>query len=424
MHILCLGMSYKNAAVEERERSVLTTAHQEALLMRASTGQLAGITELVILSTCNRTEFYAVCSEPDAHSMLLESWSAYTRVPLATLQNLTSVYEGDACIRHLFDVGAGLDSQVIGEPQILGQVADAYERARKNSAVGTLLSALMQHAIRVGKRVRTETPLGAGSLSISTIAASHSKQIFGDLANATVLVVGTGEMARGAVTSLVRQSVDKLIITNHNLEHAQAMAADFGGEVVPYTQLGETLRRADLVITAVAAPHPILHVADVAAIQPLRGSRPLIIFDIALPRNVEPEIRSIPGVMLYNLDDLQATTDAHYAVRQAALPDAELIVIEEIAAFQRWQATRSVVPTIQHLRGKADAIRALELETLLHRLPELDDRSRKLIEEFSNRLVNKLLHQPTLKLKEKTASEDEDLYTSIIHDLFALDDIE
>jgi glutamyl-tRNA reductase len=184
------------------------------------------------------------------------------------------------------------------------------------------------------------------------------------------------------------------------------------------------LRRADLVITAVAAPHPVLHVADVAAVQPIRGLRPLIIFDIALPRNVEPEVGNIAGVRLYNLDDLQATSDAHYAIRQAALPEASLIVTEELAAFQRWQASRAAVPMIQNLRSKADAIRAQELEQLLHRLPDLDERSQQLIAEFSQRLVNKLLHQPTLRIKQKTASDDADLYTSVIQDLFALDDSE
>jgi glutamyl-tRNA reductase len=424
LHFLCLSVSYKNASVEDRERVALPAAAQDALLTRVATGQVAGVAELAILSTCNRTELYAVCADEIAGATLLQAWGDCSGVGVKMLQPLTVTLEGAAGLRHLFDVSAGLDSQVIGEPQILGQVADAYERARIQHATSALLSAIMQHAIKAGKRVRSETALGAGALSISTVAASHSRQIFGDLANATVLVVGTGEMARGAVSSLVRQSVDKLLVTNHNLEHAQTMAAEFGGEVVPYTQLGQALRRADLVITAVAAPHPVLHVADVAAVQPIRGLRPLIIFDIALPRNVEPEVGNIAGVRLYNLDDLQATSDAHYAIRQAALPEASLIVTEELAAFQRWQASRAAVPMIQNLRSKADAIRAQELEQLLHRLPDLDERSQQLIAEFSQRLVNKLLHQPTLRIKQKTASDDADLYTSVIQDLFALDDSE
>ncbi len=420
--IFCIGLSYKNVSLDHLEQMTLSVAQQTLMLNKAASGQLPDVAELVILSTCNRVEFYLQCSSSEGCVTLFEQWSQVTGVARDTLRRLSVVLEGEAAVRHLFEVSAGLDLQVIGEPQILGQVADAYEQARGQKATSVLLSALMQNAIKVGKRVHAETAIGQGSLSISSVAAAHSKHILGDLANAVVLVIGTGEMARGAVTSLVRLSVDKLLIANHNMVHAEQMAAEFGGEVVPYTQLGEALRRADLVITAVTAPHPILHAADLKAVSPLRSGRPLIIFDIAMPRNVEPSVGALPDVQLFNLDDLQAVTDAHYAVRQAALPDAALIVTEELKAFQHWQSARAVVPTIQSLRGKAEAIRQSELDTLYHRLPNLDERSRALISEFSNRLVNKLLHQPTLKLKEKTNSDEGDLYASILQDLFALDE--
>ncbi len=419
---ICVGISYKDASVDVRERSLLTAAQQDALLVAVMADQMPGNSELVILSTCNRTELYAMTSDAEAVDCLVDAWAMQVGITNANLHQLVWTLRDADCIRHLFEVSAGLESQVIGEPQILGQVADAYERARTHGAAGTYLSALFQRAIQVGKRVRAETALGHGMVSMSSVAASHSGHIFGDLAKATVLVIGTGEMARSAIAALVRHSVDKLLVANHNIAHAHELAVEWGGEVIPFTQLGEALLRADLVIAAVAAPHAILHTVDIAAMQPARGARPLVIFDIALPRNVEPGVGEIAGVRLYNLDDLQAVTDAHYEIRQAAIPDAALIIAEELKAFQDWQAARAAVPTIQNLRGKAEAIRAHELETVLHRLPDLDAHSRELIADFSRRLVNKLLHQPTLRLKEKTTSDDADLYTSIVADLFALDE--
>jgi glutamyl-tRNA reductase len=415
-----VGISYRNASVAIREQAALTVAQQTHLYTLIAAHNFPTVNELVILSTCNRTELYALAEEDNAADALITLWSQFTNLPTETLRSLCYVLNDDMCVCHLLEVSAGLDSQVIGEPQILGQVSDAYERAKSFGAAGSTLSALLRTAIQTGKRVRNETALSAGTLSISSVAASHSRQIFGDLSNATVLIVGTGEMARAAVSSLVRQNADKLLIANHNLDHASAFAAEWGGEIVPYTQLGQALARADLVITAVAAPHPILHAEDIASIAPTRGARPLLIFDIALPRNVEPEVGEMAGVRLYNLDDLQAVTDAHYNVRQAALPEATLIVTEELNGFQQWQASRAAVPTIQHLRGKADQLRQSELEALFHRLPDLDDHSRKVIEEFSRRLINKMLHQPTLTLKEKSAAGEADLYASVLDELFRL----
>ncbi len=422
MHLSCVGVSYRSAAVELRERAALSDAQQQQVLTLAAAHELSGVHELMILSTCNRTEFYIVSDSAEVPESVLDAWLGQTQLEERVLRPALWTLHDEACTRHLFEVSAGLDSQVIGEPQILGQVAAAYERARVQHSLGATLSALMQSAIQLGKRVRTETAIGQGMVSISSVAAAHSRAIFGELTHATVLIIGTGEMARGAVASLVRQSADQLLVTNHNLEHARAFAAEWNGEVIPYTQLGLALHRADLVITAVAAPHAVLHAADLAAIQPTRGERPLVIFDIALPRNVEPEVGALPGIRLYNLDDLQAVTDAHYNIRQAALPAAELIITEELKAFLMRQSERAAVPVIQSLRGKADAIRADELKSVFKRLPDLDAHSREVIEAFSHRLVNKLLHQPTLKIKEKSAMGEADLYASILNDLFALTD--
>jgi len=419
--LILLGISYHTAPVEFRECSALSPQNQALLLGKVAAHALPAVSELTILSTCNRTELYAWGDDRAALiAALTTEWCALAVIEPDKLYPYLFIADEEAVSRHLFEVAAGLDSQVIGEPQILGQVAEAYARAHDNQAVGATLSTLFQRAIQAGKRVRTETALGQGKFSISAIAAAHSEHIFGGLAQVTVLIIGAGEMARGAVAALVRQAADRVLITNHNLDHAQALADEFNGEVVSYTQLGQALAQADLVIAAVAAPHTILHYADIAAIAPERRSRPLVIFDIGLPRNVEATVGTIPNVQLYNLDDLHAATDAHANVRQGAVPQAIAIVDEELKAFQQWQASRAVVPTIQHLRGKAESIRQAELDHLLSRLGDLDPHSRQLIEEFSARLVNKLLHQPTLKLKEKTTSVDSALFNSVVNELFAL----
>jgi glutamyl-tRNA reductase len=418
--LICVGLNHKTTPVEIRELAAIPTLRQSELLLRAAAGQVPGISELAILSTCNRTELYAV-GLPDVatHSLtdlLVENspladydWEGY----------LYTLYDDD-CVEHLLRVASGLDSQVIGEPQILGQVTEAYEQASANKAAGPVLSTLMQQAIHTGKRVRHETAIGQGALTISSIVAAYSNQLIGPLQRACVLIIGAGEMAQSAAAAFVRLGIDHLLVANRTLEHAQEIAEQWHGEAVPFTQLGEALLEADLVIAAAFAPHTLLHLTDLDPVLARRAGRPLIIFDIALPRNVAPDVAGLPGVKLYNLDDLQAVSDSYRAQREGAIPQAETIVEEEALAFAQWRTSRAVVPVIQQLRAKAESIREAELDHLLRRLPEISERERQLIEEFSQRLVNKLLHNPTLKLKEHSADGPAELYANVLDELFDL----
>lgn len=419
-----IGVSHKNAPLEDREWLALSVAGQTRLLMQVAAGTLAGVTELAILSTCNRVEFYAQCSREDGCTSILEWWSRETGVARDAVERLSVIREGESAVRHLFAVSAGLESPVIGESEILGQVADAYELARGCGATGAILAALLQTAITVGKRVRSETVLGHGSRSISSVAATHARQLFGDVSHLTALVIGAGHMARGVVAALGRQAVGQVMIANHNDDHAEQMAADVGGAVVPYEQLGGALRRADLVITAVSAPQPILKVADLVLVVAARMGRPLVVYDIGMPRNVEPGIGGLPCVWLYTLDDLQQITEAHQADREAAIPEAARIVQEAVREFLGWHAARSVVTTIQGIHTQAEAIREAELSRALGRLSTLDADSRAVIEAFSKRLVNKLLHAPTLTLKDKSGSDEGADYARIARTLFGLDESE
>ncbi len=385
----------------------------------AGTGQIPGIAELVVLSTCNRAELYAVATADAASQTLLD-----LLLPPGMPAGITYALTDHQCVQHILRVAAGLDSQVIGEPQIMGQITQAYERAKAARSAGPVLSALMQHAIHTGKRVRHETALAKGALSISAVAARHAHRIAGSLERANVLIIGAGDMAQSAAGSLIRRGVGRLVVANRTLEHAQALADDLNAAVIPYDQIGEALVEADIVITASAAPRTLLHVADLIDVLSRRQGRSLLIFDIAMPRNVDPEVRSLPGVQLYNLDDLQGEAELHRAEREGAVPEAGVIVADEVEEFDQWQAGRAVAPVIQQLRAKAETVRQAELEQLSRRLPDLSERDRQvldqLLDSFSHRLVNKLLHNPTLRLKAQSSEGQGELYASIVSDLFDL----
>ncbi len=428
-HLICVGLSHKTTPVEIRERAALDSQRQAQLLARVAARQLSGVSEIAVLSTCNRTELYAV-GVPDvaaqALNQVLIEQADESDIPAGTRIALQYDWESavycltdDQCVDHVLRVAAGLDSQVIGEPQILGQITDAYEQASAYNATGAVLSTLMQQAIHAGKRVRHETELGDGALSISSIAALYARDVIGSLQQACVLVIGAGEMARAAAAAFIRRDVDRLMIANRTLEHAQEIADEWDGRAIPFTRLGEALAEADVVIAAAFAPHTLLHREDIAGVLARRSGRPLIIFDIAVPRNVAPEVAELPGVKLYNLDDLEAVSAEHRVRRESAVPHAEAIVHEEAEIFAQWWASRSVVPTIQQLRAKAESIRQSELDHALRRLPDLTEHERQILDEFSHRLVNKLLHQPTLTLKDH--SVDSEMYARVLADLFDLD---
>ncbi len=413
--LVCVGLSYKTAPVSIREQAVLSLEQQSTLLDEVASSHVPGVEDLVVLSTCNRTELYAVGAPYAAQSLfsLLHQQSALAEDELrAVAYCLTD----QACVRHAMRVAASLDSQIIGEPQILGQLTQAYRRAR----TGILLSELMRGAIHAGKRVRSETELGQGALSISAIVARHANRIAGSLAEITALIIGAGEVAQSTAASLARRGIGRLVIASRTLEHAQAAAKRFGATAVPYAQVGKALIDTDVLITASAAPHTLLYVADVAGSLAVRQSRPLLIFDIAMPRNVAPGVGALPGVQLFNLDDLQAEAELHRAERESAIPQAEAIIEEEVQNFVRWQASREVVPIIRRLRDDAERVRQSELARLARRIPGLTERERRLLDIFSERLINKLLHSPTIRLKARSAEGQGEQYSSVVNDLFNL----
>lgn len=428
MHILCLGLSHHTAPVELRERLTYSAPALQATLARFGCGQTAcpvGMTELVILSTCNRLELYTVA--PDQK---VEAWFASLLNFVMETHGLSAVdmedkffrLAGREAVRHLFCVASGLDSMILGEPQVLGQVTDAYHLALEHRATGPVLSALFRAAIHAGKRARAETGISRNPATISSVAVKLAEATVGDLAARRVLIVGAGDMAELAVEALRARGVDQITVVNRTRDRAALLAELWGAQALAFEQLTEALAEADIVLTSTGAPHVIL-TADLArtALAP-RPHRPLVCIDIAVPRDIDPEVRRLPNVHYYDIDDLEAHLNGALAERQQEIPRVEAIVVEETQAFWGWLRGLEIVPLIADLRAKADAIRRAEVEKTLRRLPDLGEDERHHIETMTEALVNKLLHDPTRRLKAEANNGHAAQYAAAVRDLFALND--
>lgn len=432
MTILCLGLSHHTAPVGLRERLSFDDGGLRSALARFDSGQAARpkpITELVILSTCNRLELYA-CVQPTALSGMpgeAESFSALldflveTRgVPAVEFEQHLYRYTGPAAVRHLCHVAAGLDSMILGEPQILGQVTTAYEVARSQRAAGSVLSTLFRSAVRAGKRARTETAISRNPASLSSVAIRLSEQIVGALADRRVLVIGAGEMGELTVEALRARGVANIAVANRTQPRAAELANRRGGQAFGFEQLAEALAQADIVITSTSAPHAIIGPALVCEAMARRPDRSLAFVDLAVPRDVDPAVKGILGVHVFDIDDLQSRLDGSIAERQNEIPHVEAIVDEEVAAFEAWLCGVEVLPVIADLRQKAEAIRQHELDRTLHYLPDLDPQTREHIQHLSRSLVNKLLHEPTLRLRAEANNGHAAEYAEAVRHLFGL----
>jgi len=422
MHLLLVGISHRTAPVDLRER-VDFAARGLAPALEGLSG--LGVTrEALIVSTCNRAEIYAACDDPAAARTALASFIAkFHGVPDDDIApHLYTVQDFDAA-RHLFRVAAGLDSLVIGEPQILGQVKSAHAAATSAHTAGPVLNRLFHASFAVGKRVRTETSLGSGAVSVGYAAVSLARKIFGDLKGRTVAVVGAGEMGKLTALHMKSQGVQHVTIVSRTMAHAARTAEAIGGaSAAPWEELDATLSAADIVITATGAGAPILPKGRIEAVMRPRRNRPLFIIDIAMPRDVEPSAGEIEQVFLYNIDDLQATVRENLARRESEVSRAEAIVAEEIEKFAAWLRSRGAVPTIVALRQRFEAIRRAELERLDFKLSSLPPDARARVDEITHLIVEKLLLTPTEQLKATGDAESVAAYTEALTRLFGLAD--
>jgi glutamyl-tRNA reductase len=420
VHLLLVGASHRTAPVELRERLDFCSRGLDravaALVVQSSPK------EAVIVSTCNRAELYIACDDPAAAGeALVAFFSEYQQLSADRIRPHLYSYQDRDAARHLFRVASGLDSLVVGEPQILGQVKEAYSVASAAQATGPLLNKLFHWAFAVGKRVRSETALAEGAVSVSFAAVNLARKIFGNLHGRRVLVIGTGEMGKLTATHLKAQGIATLLITSRTLAHAQELADEVGGVAAPWDALAQSLLDSDIVITATGAPTPILTRAQIAASMPSSRTRPLFVIDIAVPRDVEPNAGEIEQVFLYNIDDLQTIVRENLQRRGGEVGRAEQIVEDEVQKFQAWQRSRKAIPTVVALRQRFESIRLAELERLDAKLAGLSPDARSRVDEITRLIVEKLLLNPTEQLKTLGDADRVARYTDALNRLFALD---
>ena len=421
MHLFLLGASHHSAPVDLRERiDFARRGIPEALEEIADVTRLS---EVVVLSTCNRAEIYSHAEAPwPVGDTLAAFMSAFHDVPEPELAPHLYRRQGADAARHLFRVVAGLDSLVVGEPQILGQVKDAFAIAAERGFTGAALNRLFHTSFTVGKRVRSETGLGEGAVSVSYAAISLARKIFGDLAGRRALVVGAGEMAELTATHLRSQNVGRIGVANRSAARAATLAARVDGVAVPWGEITTELTTTDIVLTATGAPRWLLTRAQVAEAMQPRRDRPLFMIDIGLPRDVEPSASDVEQVFLYNIDDLQSIVRENLARRQAQVDRAELMVREEVDGFMRWLRSRGAIPTVVALRRHFERTRQQELERLAPKLASLSPAAKARVDEITRLLVEKLLSSPTEQLKaapnENAVAADADTLSR----LFGLDE--
>ncbi len=417
MRLLAVGISHRTAPVELRESVDFGRGGLETALSAFAARGLGR--EVVLLSTCNRSEIY-LGADADAADACARFMSEYHGIAHEAISPHLFVHRGPDVARHLFRVAAGLDSMVVGEPQILGQVKEAYAKANASKATGALTNRLFTSAFSVGKRVRSETGLGEGAVSVSYAAISLAKKIFGDLTGLDVLILGAGEMAKLTGVHLQAQRVRQLSLVSRTLSTAEALARRVGGRALPWDRLDKALAAADIVIAATGAPDPVLTRARVQDAMRRRRDRPLFVIDIAVPRDVEQEVGNLEQVFLYNIDDLRSIVQENLARRGAELERAEAIVHDEVTRFGTWMQSREIIPTVVALRQRFEAIRKSELQRLEPKLAGLPPEVRARVDEITHLIVEKLLLTPTEQLKSVSDERLIVAYADALHKLFAL----
>jgi len=424
MHILCIGVNHRTASVSLRENLSLGEEALRAALARYGCGKedSGGIlSELTILSTCNRIELYSmsVSRDHEVLTILLEEVSGVSR---KAFERHLYQLGGQEVARHLLRVAAGLDSQVLGEPQILGQVAEAHMTALRLGSTGPILSRLFQTAVHAGKRARNETAISSGLSTVSSIAVKLASDVVGGLAQAKVVVIGAGEMAELVIEALRKRGTQRISVINRTVSRGQELAKRWRAVARPFEAMLDELREADIVISSTGAPHTILHRSSLEKLMREREGLQLVILDIAVPRDVDEDARQLPGVHLYDIDDLARRAGRSFEDRKREVPRVEVVIEEELASFVSWLDTLSVTPVIRELHQLAESIRQQEMKRTISRMPGLDEVERQRIEALTRALIKKLLHFPTLYLKEQSRYGEEVPGALLTRKLFGLDD--
>ncbi|WP_129704941.1 glutamyl-tRNA reductase [Priestia megaterium] len=418
MHIIAVGLNFRTAPVEIREK--LSFNEQElASAMKTLSGQKS-ILENIIVSTCNRTEIYAVVDQLHTGRYYVKAFLAeWFGIDKEEFSPYLTIYENDGAIEHLYRVACGLDSMVIGETQILGQVRSSFLLAQEEETIGTVFNQLFKQAVTLAKKAHHETEIGANAVSVSYAAVELAKKIFGDLSSKHVLILGAGKMGQLAVQNLYGSGAKKVTVVNRTFEKAQELANCFSGEAKPFADLQYALSEADILISSTGANDYVVTKQMMSEAERTRKGRPLFMVDIAVPRDLDPELDELETVFLYDIDDLNGIVESNLQERQKAADEIEIMLEGEIVAFKSWLGTLGVVPVISALRQKALTIQAETMKSIDRKLPNLSERERKVLNKHTKSIINQLLRDPILHAKElageKHAEESLELFMKIFN---------
>jgi glutamyl-tRNA reductase len=418
--LLALGVSHKTAPLPVRERLALPEGRAVSVL-RELVGH-ADVHEAVAISTCNRTEVYLVASDPvEAESATLAVLARQAGIrPTELFGAIYSLRDADA-VRHLFEVAAGLDSMIVGEAEVQGQVKRAYELALVEGVTGPVSNRLFRDALAAGKRVRTETSVSRAHVSVSSVAVELARAALGELDTRSVLVIGAGENGELTARALHERGVDTVFVANRRYDRAIGLAQRFGGHAVRFEELPSQLIEADIVVSATASPHQIVGRDEMQLVAEQRGGRPLLMIDIAVPRDIEPSVREVPGVTLYDMDDLQREVARNMGSREAEAVRGRQLVAQEVDRFSAWLASLDVVPTIAALRSLGEDVVEQVLRENEPRWESLSDADRERVGVLARAVVQRMLHEPTLRLKGSVDSDNAYVYVQALRELFGLE---
>jgi glutamyl-tRNA reductase len=418
--LLTLGVSHKTASLELRERLALTEGKAVGVLARLIDSE--PITEAAAVSTCNRTELYAVTADPvEAESVVLGVLAGEAEIAPTDLAGPLYALRGEDAARHLYLVTAGLDSMILGEVEIQGQMKRAYELALVEGATGPVLNRLFRGALAAGKRVRSETAISRKGLSISSAAVELAQRSLGDLAKRRVLLIGAGETSELTARSLAARGVEAVFVANRRHNRAIGLAQRFGGQAIRIEELPVQLEAADIVVSTTNSPHHLIERAELEMVMAERQNRSLLLIDLAVPRDIDPACRELAGVSLHDVDDVQAIVERNVSGREAEVPRAERIIDSELARFERWLAAQEVVPTVSALRERADRIVEQVLAENESRWERLSSDDRQRLRVMARAIASRLLHEPTLRVKDAADRDDAYLYVHVLRELFGLD---
>jgi len=421
VNLILVGVNHKTTPVEIREKLAFTKGKIEESVDRLF--NFPDIIEHTILSTCNRVEIYARANCQDSAIKAIKQFICdFHEVSPVELEDHFYSYRNEEAVEHLFRVSSSLDSMILGEAQILGQVKDAYSLAKDLRSTGLVLNQLFKKAFSIAKKVREETGIAERSVSISSAAVELAQKIFDDLENRTVMLVGTGEMAELAAKHLISYGVKTVYVTSRTYDRAANLARTLNGSALDFEAFKNELHRADIVITSTSASNFIIKKEMVEKAIHERKNKPIFFIDIAVPRDIEPDINDLENIYLYDIDDLHVVVSANMKEREKEADNAMNFISQEVTKFNNWVGTLDAVPTIVEIRKKAENIRMQEIEKTLKKISYLSEDDKKLLRQMSSSMVNKILHKPTIKLKQKTQSEDGHVYLKAIRHLFHLDD--